>query len=194
MLRMVGKLATISIEHHQTTRQMAHMVRHDPLTGLPNRLLFEDRLEQALLTARRKGSLLAVFALDLDRFKLINDNLGHQAGDALLQQFSQRVRSLLRQADTLARAGGDEFLLLLTELHSPDGATKVAQTILKALAEPFMIEGKEVLATGSIGIAISPRDGTDSLALQRRADAAMYIAKRRGRNGFAVATAEEASA
>lgn len=185
MLEMVGKLATIGIERHQTTRQLAHLVRHDPLTGLPNRILFEDRLEQALTIARRKGTLLAVFALDLDRFKTINDTLGHPAGDALLQQFSHRVRAMLRQTDTLARVGGDEFLLLLPELHSPDGAAKVANTIIMALAEPFTIEGREMLVTGSIGIALAPRDGLDSASLHRSADAAMYVAKRRGRNAFA---------
>jgi diguanylate cyclase (GGDEF)-like protein len=185
MLEMVGKLATISIEHHHTTRQLAHLVEHDALTGLPNRILLEDRLQHALASARRKGTLLALCAIDLDHFKSINDNLGHQAGDSLLQQFSHRIQSLLRQTDTLARIGGDEFLLLLPDLATPDGAAKVARTILDALADPFTIEGNELVVTGSIGIAVAPRDGTDIPALHRSADAAMYVAKRRGRNGFA---------
>ena len=186
MLEMASKLATISIEHHQTTRQLAHLVRHDPLTGMPNRILFEDRLQQALASAGRNGKMAALFVLDVDRFKSINDTHGHQAGDALLQQFAHRVRSLLRTSDTLARVGGDEFLLLLPELASSGGAEKVAATIVEALVEPFVIGGQELVMTSSIGIAIYPQDGMDSAALQASADAAMYTAKRNGKNQFAL--------
>jgi diguanylate cyclase (GGDEF)-like protein len=186
MLEMAGKLATISIEHHQTTRQLAHLVRHDPLTGLPNRILFADRLEQALAASRRSGKNVALLVLDLDRFKSINDTLGHQAGDALLQLFAHRVRSLVRDTDTLARVGGDEFLLLLPDLESPDGAQRVAATIVAALAEPFSVTGQLLRVTSSIGIALCPRDGKESAALQAVADAAMYRAKGLGRNQFAM--------
>jgi diguanylate cyclase (GGDEF)-like protein/PAS domain S-box-containing protein len=186
MLQMAGKLATISIEHHQTTRQLAHLVRHDPLTGLPNRILFADRLEQSLAAARRSGKNVALLVLDLDRFKSINDTFGHQAGDALLQLFAHRVRSLVRDTDTLARVGGDEFLLLLPELEFPEGAQHVAAAIVAALAEPFSVAGQHLRVTSSVGIALCPRDGKESAVLQAVADAAMYRAKGQGRNQFAM--------
>ena len=187
MLAAAARLAAVAIEHHDTTRQLAHFVRHDPLTGVANRILFQDRVQQALAMARRHGNLVGLLLLDLDHFKSINDTLGHQAGDSLLQQVAQRLRSRLRETDTLARVGGDEFVLILPQIKAPDDAANVARKLLDAIANPFTIAGREVKVTGSIGVAVFPRDGDDAVALQARADAAMYVAKERGRNGVAVA-------
>jgi diguanylate cyclase (GGDEF)-like protein len=182
VLETAARLATIGVEHHLTTRQLAHLVRHDPLTGLPNRILFEDRLHHSLATARRSGRPLALLALDLNRFKQVNDTLGHHAGDALLQQFAQRVKASLRESDTLARVGGDEFMLILPEIYGRDEAESTAQRVRQSLAAaPFPIAGRSLEVTSSIGIAIYPDDGQDALMLQRAADAAMYHVKEQGR-------------
>ena len=183
-LDMAAKLATICIDHHNTTRQLAHLVRHDALTGLPNRILFEDRMQQALALARRSGKNVGVMLLDIDRFKSFNDTLGHHAGDHLLQQFSSRLRSELRESDTIARLGGDEFVVVLPELESREAAAIVAKKLLAALVDPFIILDQPFHVTSSIGIALFPEDGDDTLSLQRKADVALYSVKARGRNGF----------
>ena len=188
MLEAAARLATVAVEHHQTTRQLAHLVRHDPLTGMPNRLCFEDRLLQATALARRSGRRVALFVADVDHFKQVNDTLGHDAGDALLQQFALRLRAQLRETDTLARMGGDEFMVLLPELPCREDAADVAEKLLRCLEEPFQVSGREVSVTSSMGIALYPDDGEDSATLQRRADEQMYVVKRRGRNGYAVTT------
>jgi diguanylate cyclase (GGDEF)-like protein len=186
ILAMASRLTTISIEHHQTTRQLSHLVRHDSLTGLPNRVLFEDRLQQAMMLAHRNSKEIAMLVLDLDHFKSINDTHGHQTGDALLQQFAYRMQRKLRDTDTLARVGGDEFLILLPEISGIEGAKYVAGRLVEALIEPFRIGEHELRVTTSIGIAIYPQDGQDCMTLHHRADAAMYRAKQDGRNAFAV--------
>ncbi|HZL38489.1 MAG TPA: sensor domain-containing diguanylate cyclase [Tepidisphaeraceae bacterium] len=182
LLETAAGLATLAVEHHQTTRQLAHLVRHDALTGLPNRILFEDRLQQALASARRSGKPIGLLALDLNRFKQVNDTLGHQAGDALLQQFAQRLRICLRDTDTLARVGGDEFMLILSEVNGMDDAILVVSRLRDALAgRPFDVGGRALIATASIGIALWPHDGEDAATLQRAADADMYRAKEESR-------------
>ena len=182
LLETALRLATIAIEHHQTTRRLAHLVHHDPLTGLPNRILFENRLHHALTSARRTQRPVGLLAIDLNRFKQVNDTLGHQAGDSLLQQFALRLRSKLRESDTLARVGGDEFVLLLPNISGHAEAEMVVKRITDALAAaPFEVAGQALYASGSIGIAISPTDGDDPLLLQRAADAAMYRVKEQGR-------------
>ena len=156
---------------------------HDP-SGLPNRRLFRDRLDQALARARREGGLLGVLFLDLDRFKVVNDTLGHSVGDQLLNEVGQRVRRCLREDDTVARVGGDEFTLLLSTLRQSSDAGLVAKKVLDALAPPFWIEQEELHASASLGLAIFPRDGADADALLRNADHALYRAKSSGRGTF----------
>ncbi|MDB5302706.1 MAG: hypothetical protein JWM97_255 [Phycisphaerales bacterium] len=177
-LSTAAHLAGIAIEHHQTTRQLAHLVRHDVLTGLPNRILFEDRLFQAINIARRSRLPLALLAIDLDHFKQVNDTLGHQAGDALLRQFGRRTRTKLRESDTLARVGGDEFMLILPDVADREAAELVATRLREATeGEPFDLLGNLCPASASIGVALFPADADDPAGLQRIADAAMYRIK-----------------
>jgi diguanylate cyclase (GGDEF)-like protein/PAS domain S-box-containing protein len=183
-LGMAGKLATICIEHHQTTERLSHLVRHDRLTGLPNRLMFEDRVQQALAVAVRTGKRVGLMVLDIDKFKSINDTLGHHAGDHLLQQFARRLRSCLRETDTMARIGGDEFVVILPELETREGASVVAQKLLTSLTEPFTLAERSVQVTSSIGVAIFPEDGDNAVSLQKKADDALYRVKQQGRNGI----------
>ena len=188
-LGLIGKasrLAAIAIEQKQLTDKLAHQAHHDTLTGLPNRALFEERLQSAVAQARTRGWHAAVLFVDLDRFKQVNDTLGHPAGDALLQQVAQRLGNCLRKTDTLARMGGDEFTILLTELRDPQYSVKVAQKLLDALKTPIVVDGHELFVTASIGISTYPRDGRDAATLQRNADSAMYRAKEQGRNNFQV--------
>ena len=187
-LDAAGKLAVVAIEHFQITRQLSHLARHDALTGLPNRIVFEDRLQQAIAIARRDRHMVGLLVIDLDHFKAVNDSLGHQAGDALLQQFARRVQCTLRRSDTLARLGGDEFVLVLPKMSVPDDATEVARKLVELLNRPFEIAGYQLNVTGSIGVSVYPADGEDPSALQQAADAAMYYVKRQTRNGFAIAT------
>lgn len=161
----------------------------DPLTGLPNRLLLEDRLQHAIAQADREGWQVAVLFLDLDRFKLINDTLGHAAGDQLLRAVTERLRSCVRRSDTVARLGGDEFVVLLLPVLHPHAVTAIAAKILEALAAPYEIGGQEIVTTASIGIAFCPGDGHEPGMLLRNADMAMYRAKERGRNNCQYYTA-----
>jgi diguanylate cyclase (GGDEF)-like protein/PAS domain S-box-containing protein len=161
---------------------------HDALTGLPNRLLLEDRLAQALVHAQRHKSPLAVIFLDIDHFKLINDTLGHAVGDKLLRAVAGRLRATLRADDTVARLGGDEFTLLFTELARDDDAARTAEKVLDAFSAPFAVDGHELYVTASIGVALFPNDGEDPDTLLRNADAAMYRAKEAGRNNYQLCT------
>ena len=160
----------------------------DPLTGLPNRLLFADRLSNRLAQAARTGGRIAVMFLDLDHFKIINDSLGHNVGDHLLQDVAQRLSAALRDSDTLARMGGDEFTVILGEVCDTDDPAVVATRMLSVISEPFVMDGRELYVTGSIGISVYPQDGTDAETLVRNADAAMYRAKEHGRNAFRMFT------
>jgi diguanylate cyclase (GGDEF)-like protein len=193
LLNMAARLITIGSENRQLNHQLAYRAYHDSLTGLPNRMLFEDRLTQALARAGRSGQSVATFCIDLDRFKFVNDTLGHHAGDILLSQFSARVQALLRETDTLARLGGDEFGLILPELENRNGAIEVAQKIVEATKEPFDIAGQELFITASIGIAVYPDDGRDTSTIEKNADIAMYRAKAQGRNGYQCFSSEMAS-
>ena len=157
----------------------------DTLTGLPNRRLFHDRLVLALNQAKRNKEKLAVMMVDLDRFKEVNDTLGHYVGDLLIQAVGQRLTALLRKGDTVARLGGDEFILLLPSLRQLDNAKRIAEKILSVFEESFLLEGREVRTTPSIGIAIYPDDGDNMDLLLRNSDIAMYAAKDKGRNTFA---------
>ncbi len=162
--------------------QLAH---YDPLTQLPNRLLLKARLNTTLAKAQRSGVQAAVLFLDLDRFKQVNDNLGHTAGDELLQTLAQRLARRLRAVDTLARLGGDEFVVVLEDVHNEDSVAQVARTLLEVLHEPVMLSsGHQVQLGASIGISLYPRDGQTSAELIQHADSAMYLAKERGRNTY----------
>jgi len=165
---------------------------HDLLTRLPNRALFKDRLSIALTQATREGYQLAVMFIDLDRFKVINDSLGHTLGDRLLQAVSQRLQHCVRKGDTLSRFGGDEFTLLLPEVRSWEAVTQVAEKILASLRAPFKLEGHEIFVGASIGIAVFPTAGTTMDSLIRNADIAMYRVKNTGRDGFQLFTPDMA--
>jgi diguanylate cyclase (GGDEF)-like protein len=160
------------------------MAHHDVLTGLPNRLLLEDRVSQAMLKSKRSSRPMALIFIDLDRFKNINDTLGHDVGDQLLVQAAQRGLSVLRDTDTLSRQGGDEFVVVLPELEHRQDAMHVARKILAALCQPYLLAGHELTVSGSAGIALYPDDGQTVSELLRKADAAMYRAKEEGRNTF----------
>ncbi|HTY98323.1 MAG TPA: EAL domain-containing protein, partial [Rhodocyclaceae bacterium] len=168
----------------QSEERLHRMAHYDVLTGLPNRVLIMDRLRQALVHARRDGSLVGILFLDLDRFKLINDTLGHKAGDLLLKNVAQRLQGAVREQDTVGRLGGDEFTVILPELHSPVSAANVAGKILDALAAPIAVDGHELFVTCSIGIAIYPDSGDTPDVLIKNADIAMYQAKGQGRNNY----------
>ncbi|MDQ6676232.1 MAG: EAL domain-containing protein, partial [Acidobacteriota bacterium] len=184
LLDAAVRLASMGIEHRQLCEQLSHQARHDALTGLPNRILFEDRLEQALNHARRRGNRVAVLYLDIDRFKQINDTMGHRIGDLFLQQVSGRLCDCVRECDALARMGGDEFNVVLTELEGQQSAEGAARRILEAMNVPFQIDGHELFSSVSIGISIFPENGNDSATLQKNADTAMYCAKSQGKNRY----------
>lgn len=168
----------------RSEQQLRHMAHHDPLTDLANRALLDDRLEHALRRAHRDNGRLAVLFIDLDRFKTVNDTLGHNVGDELLVEIANRLKASLREGDTLARLGGDEFVLVLEDLDSPRMAGRVAEKICAILNEPVRVSGHELFAAGSIGISLYPDDGSDVPTLLKAADSAMYAAKGAGRNGY----------
>ena len=172
------------VERRQAEARVHHMAYHDSLTGLPNRVLLSDRLDRAMLAAQRSERRLAVMFLDLDRFKTINDSLGHLTGDQLLKEVASRLCRAVRASDTVARLGGDEFVVLVPGIRDVDEATAVAQKIIDALGEPFPLEARTLHITPSIGVCIYPDDGDDVETLMRHADAAMYHAKASGRNNY----------
>ena len=182
--RMVGVASLVQdiTERLNTERTIHYMAHHDTLTGLPNRRLMQDRLNQAILQARRQQKHVAVLFIDLDRFKLVNDTLGHETGDYVLRDIAKRLNKVVRDGDTVSREGGDEFLIVLSELDKPEMAHVVARKILDELAKPIEVSGHELTVTASIGIAQYPNDATDVQQLLKHADSAMYQAKDAGRN------------
>lgn len=168
----------------ETEQRLLELAYHDPLTGLPNRLLFNDRLGHAIEHAKRNKTQVALLMLDLDRFKLINDTLGHAAGDKLLQEVGDRLYRSVRAEDTIARLGGDEFAVVVGHLDTPEDAALLAEKIVKAIAEPIVIDEHSLTTSTSIGIAVYPDDADDKEDLAKMADVAMYGAKDRGRNSF----------
>jgi diguanylate cyclase (GGDEF)-like protein len=186
--RMSWQLAQSRLRESETklahAQRVEYLAYHDGLTGLPNRSLFSKLLGQSILSARRYQRQLAVAFLDLDRFKQINDTLGHEAGDQLLKEVALRLKGCVRESDTVARLGGDEFVVLLAELGDGAYAATVAQKILSALARPFMLIGHEFRVTASIGVCVFPQDGEDEQTLTKHADIAMYQAKAEGKNNF----------
>jgi diguanylate cyclase (GGDEF)-like protein/PAS domain S-box-containing protein len=169
----------------ESQEKLDHLAHHDPLTGLPNRLLFHDRLQHAMVRAARTGEQLAVIFIDLDRFKNVNDTLGHHVGDELLKQVAQTLSGCLRDGDTLARLGGDEFIVLLESVDGERGARLVAEKLMRLFEQPATVSSYELFVTGSVGISLFPQDASDLNVLVRNADVAMYQAKARGRNGYA---------
>lgn len=186
--RMVVKLEAreyeleCTIDDLKAAKIELEKANYDALTGLPNRVIVKDRLQQSLQQARKHRHLLAVMFLDLDKFKWVNDNLGHAAGDELLQQVAVRCRDCLRLGDTLARLGGDEFLCVLPVIADADTATAIAQSFVDALNQPFALRDGEARIGTSVGIALYPDQGDSAGLLIERADAALYAAKRAGRN------------
>ena len=185
-----GRIVGVAIIFHDVSaaramsREMTHSAQHDAITGLPNRLLFNERVTQSIASTLRRNRSLAVMFLDLDRFKYINDSLGHAVGDQLLRSVSKRLVSSVRASDTVSRQGGDEFVILLSEVAHPEDAAISAKKILLALAGPHSIAGTELHIDGSIGISLYPEDGESAETLIKNADTAMYHAKESGRNNF----------
>lgn len=167
------------LEHRRS--ELEHLARHDALTGLPNRALFDDRMAVALAAARRDEGRLALLFVDIDRFKPINDSLGHAVGDRVLEGVAARIRQCIRESDTAARIGGDEFVVLLPGIAADDDAARVAHKIREAIGQPFVIDGRALAVSVSMGTALYPDDGLDAAALARHADAAMYRDKAAGR-------------
>ena len=169
-------------QEKQAEAQMYHLAHYDALTNLPNRTLLSDRLQQALAFARRNNSCLAVMFIDLDRFKQVNDTLGHDAGDLLLKDVAQRLQGVLRESDTVSRLGGDEFVVLLSVIERAQDALFTAEKILYALNQPFDLFGNEANISGSIGVSVYPEHGSSEKELMKHADMAMYYAKKHGRS------------
>jgi len=180
---MEGTLIDIT-DRKIAEEQVSYQAYHDALTGLPNRSLFRDRLNQALSQAQRHNIGIAVLFLDLDHFKLINDTLGHSIGDWLLKEVAMRLKTSIRDGDTVARLGGDEFTILLPDISRSEDLAHVAQKILDTISAPLRLDNHDVYVTTSIGISLSPSDGTDSETLIKSADNAMYRAKELGRNNY----------
>jgi len=190
-----GRMARFSLVQDITERQqlyerLVYQAHHDILTGLPNRLLLKDRMGQMLAAAERLGQQAAVICMDLDRFKQVNDTYGHHVGDICLQQVAASLRERLRMTDTMARSGGEEFIVLLGQLRGPEDAGHVAQILLDSFRQSLMIEGHTISLTASIGIAMYPTDGTAAHDLWRLADSAMYRAKHAGGNQFLFASSD----
>lgn len=169
--------------------QLAHQAQHDALTGLPNRMLFDSLLRQILKEEQRSHQQTAVVFMDLDRFKDINDTLGHPVGDMLLQEASQRLRKCIRDSDVLARMGGDEFTLILLDVNGINDVAYIAEKIIRSLNKPFFLQGNECHVGASIGISMYPTDGQSAEVLIKCADTAMYRAKETGRNKYHFFTA-----
>ena len=176
-------------QNKQTQEKLNHLAYHDALTDLPNQVLFKDRLKQAIALSRRNDQLQAVLLLNLDRFKTINDSLGYTAGDRLLQSMAERLTSCVRESDTVARFGGDEFAILLTQIPRAQDATNVARAIKQTLDQAFLFEDQEIFVSSSVGISLYPNDGRDTAGLLKNAGAALDRAKMQGGNNFQFYTA-----
>ncbi|HYK02710.1 MAG TPA: EAL domain-containing protein [Thermoanaerobaculia bacterium] len=184
---VIGLIRDVT-QRKEAEQQIEYQAYHDALTGLANRRLFQEHLSLALALAQRRNSAVAVLFLDLDHFKTINDSLGHTVGDELLREVARRLKATVREGDTVARVGGDEFTIVLQELPRGDAAAAVAQKVLRTIAEPMEISGHRLYVTTSIGITLFPDDGDDAEALLKNADTAMYRAKADGRNTYQMST------
>ena len=189
-LQSVANILAVAIDRKSAEEQLAHLAQFDVLTGLPNRYLFHDRLVQSIAQAKRAARAIAVLFIDLDRFKLVNDTLGHRAGDTLLAEAATRLADCVRSGDTVGRFGGDEFGAILTDLGRAADASLVAQKMIDALSQPFQLDGQETFISASVGITIYPADGELPESLVMNADTAMYRAKEQGRNTYQYFTRE----
>ena len=190
LAKALGTHLYMAVMQRRVEEMIRHQASHDRLTGLPNRLLFDERLSLALAYAHQRGEMLAVMFLDLDRFKVINDTLGHATGDQLLQQVAHRIAECLKKSDTIARWGGDEFTLILPQVSSANDAINIANRVIEILQDPFKCGEQEFHVTTSIGIALAPYDGEDAETLLKNADTAMYRAKQQGKNNFQLYAAD----
>lgn len=175
-------LWTVLTRLKQTRDQIAHLAYHDALTGLPNRTLFYDRLSQAIARARRNREVFAVLYLDLDGFKAVNDQFGHDIGDALLRESARRIQACVRESDTVARMGGDEFTVILNAIERPGNVQRVTDCLLRTLSSPFVLHTQTCQVGASIGVALYPEHAQTAEDLVKKADAAMYWAKHAGKN------------
>ena len=189
----VGAIGTDITESKKAEERIRHLATHDVLTDLPNRALGMDRLSQALALARRNVAMAALVFVDLDGFKEINDTHGHEAGDRVLKEVAGRLRASVRETDTVARFGGDEFLLVLTAMTDKASVTAVVKKVLKSVSRSFAVDGRVTPLGASIGIALYPGDGETPEELLRRADRAMYAAKAAGKNTYRFAKHERAA-
>jgi diguanylate cyclase (GGDEF)-like protein/PAS domain S-box-containing protein len=171
-------------ERKRAEERIQYLATHDALTGLPNRTMFIQLLNQAIRYAQRNKRQLAVFFIDLDRFKIINDTMGHEAGDQLLQEIAKRFKQSLRAVDVVGRLGGDEFIMLIEEVAEWSQFALIAQKLLSSAMKPIVLQGEECQITASIGISLYPKDGTDEQTLMKNADMAMYFAKEEGKNNY----------
>jgi len=194
IVESASRLVSLAGDHWRMHERLLHEARHDALTGLPNRTVAEDRLEQALARTERARRQFAVFCIDLDGFKAINDELGHDAGDEILRAVSLRLRNNLRHSDTLARMGGDEFLVLIEDCAGSSAAQTVAQSLISSLQDPFLLDGRQLWISASIGVALYPVNGKNVGQLRRNADLAMYRAKSLGGSQVALWSAEQTTA
>ena len=184
LIRICTNLAGIAIESRASDEKIRYLAHYDGLTSLPNRFLFKEYLDLALRNAKRHGQKFAVFFLDLDKFKEINDTFGHDAGDQVLREIARRLRNCLRHTDKIARMGGDEFYVLIEELDDGHYAADVAQKLLHEAARPMRIGDQDYQLSISIGISIYPDDGDNEQALLKNADSAMYRVKELGKNAY----------
>lgn len=183
LLRSYATIRAVN-ERKRAEEKILHMAYHDALTNLPNRLMFDEKLKACFAEAERTGSMMAVIFFDLDRFKVINDTLGHHVGDQLLQRLAHKLQVYVKEEDVVARFGGDEFIILLTQIEHIDEAAQFAKGIPELLKEPFVIEDQELFVTASIGISLYPSDGTEVDSLLKNADIAMYRSKEKGGNSY----------
>jgi diguanylate cyclase (GGDEF)-like protein len=181
VLNYVGVFSDIS-GFKESEERLKYLAYHDPLTGLANRVLFRDRVKHAVDSADRNGNKIALLYIDLDHFKTINDTMGHDVGDALLEYVAYRLKGCVRESDTVARMGGDEFTVLLEQLHDREDVMRVAECILKKMTETFSIHNNSIRIGASIGISCYPHDSVNMESLIRLADSAMYYAKGEGKN------------
>ena len=195
VLTFVARQVAVALERRRADEQIRRLAYHDALTGLPNRLLFEDRLDVALAQARRTEQQVAVLFLDLDHFKVINDSMGHRVGDRLLRCLAERLAASVRDGDTVARLGGDEFALVLGGLQRAEEVATVAHRLLETVRQPLELDGHELWVTASLGASLFPADGGDAEALLKNADSAMYRAKeQRPRRPTALLAGDDARA
>lgn len=189
-LMIIADILAVTMERIRQEKQIHYMAYYDLLTGLPNRTLFKDRLNQAVLRAERKSEILAVLLLDLDAFKNVNDTIGYEGGDALILEVSRKLCQSLRKSDTVSRFGEDEFLILVQNIGSTRDVIKIVNKVIQVFKKPFTVHNQELYISASVGIAVYPFDGSDADSLIKNADIAMSQAKSRGKGQYCLCTAE----